>query len=235
VANGSSGQPPAVLIIFLGTLSLVANAISVITLFKDAPIGLFAACCAIGLLSGVAIFYMCRTSLAWEITGATLLVALGAFSGGIAIGNRWLKTTEAKRHVTATRTPAPPSPSLNRTDLSIEAPEDGGAVKLATDIRIHTPILGPGRHVWVLISFRLESQIYPEGECVKLDGTRYVCRKVEFGDRHTRTNTLFRVSTVVVDDRGDSTYQRFRSSGFPSAYPPVQPIAESEQITVHRT
>jgi hypothetical protein len=152
--------------------------------------------------------------------------ALGTLSGGIAIGDRW----PSGGRVAATS----PSPTSNQSDLSIESPGNGGSAKLATDIVIHTPILKPGQHVWVQISFYLEPQIYPEGECAMLGKQQYVCRAVEFGDKDTKKNTLFNISAVIVDDHGDSTYQRFRSSGFPNGNPPVSVIAESSQITVRR-
>ena len=213
----ATGNVTSVVLVAFG---LLADGVGVASVIKAAPTLVLTMSCVVGLAAGVtALVVFRRQAVGWNILGAVLLVVVGAFAGGAIAGQRW---------------PGPPTATPGSLDLYVQRPSDGNTVGAAADVTVHTPVLTQDQHVWVLIQFRGQSQIWPEGECRKTASRQYVCKSVQFGDATKSLGVPMQITAAIVDDKGNLTYAGFRVSGYPERNPPVRPLVESATINVQR-
>ncbi|MBT2211092.1 hypothetical protein [Actinomadura sp. NEAU-AAG7] len=216
-------------------VAIIADAAGVVVAFKSDHDPIYIAAGLTLLLCGLGLCF--RSALpndSRKLIAPVLLVMVGAFLLGAFANNAIKKDTAASNSAPST-SPHPTASSQKKVtdyDLAVTKPENGDLVSTFTDVRIHSRALGPGLHVWVLTKFKATQRLYPQGECDNFDGSNFACNHVQFSDPGDNKSVM-QVSAIIVDDRGNSILQRYKS-GFDSKESPISAIQTSATITVKR-
>jgi hypothetical protein len=89
------------------------------------------------------------------------------------------------------------------------------------------------RQVWILVQFRNENHVYPEGPCDVDIGGISRCAHAQFGDPG-ETGKQLSIIAVLISVADKDKYNKY-AHGFVVDRPPVTPIATSKAVTVRRT
>jgi hypothetical protein len=147
----------------------------------------------------------------------------------------------ASRSTTPLPTPPRTTPTVALPRLAILSPPNGAGVPEFADIKIAVAGLPEDRDVWILVQFRNDEHIFPQGACDTVALASTVCGGAEFGDAVKPSaaspagDDHFTVTAVLISPADEARYRGdVYSHGFLQGKPPVTPLASSSPVTYVR-